>query len=102
MKDEYKGICLDVAPTLIEALKMCKRMRRNFRIVIIEDNIVITDAVVKRGKFNPFDIAPLRLHNKYAGITIDSRKRGLTLIQFNYATSEIYTEVPASTPARPL
>ena len=79
----YTGICGVEDLTLMQSLKMCKRLRRNLRIVIVESNEVITDVLVKRDKFNPSELAPTRLHDQHLQrITID-RTRKPTMIQFN-------------------
>ena len=52
-KNGYTGICGVEDFTLMQCLKMCKGLRRNLRIVITESNVVITDVLVKRDKFNP-------------------------------------------------
>ena len=79
----YTGICGVEDFTLMQCLNMCKRLRRNLRIVIVESNVVITDVLVKRDKFNPSELVPTRLHNQHLQrITIED-KRKPTMIQFN-------------------
>ena len=67
------GIDYTVKLTLIDHLTICKRLRRKLRIVILENNIVITDVIVKRDKFNPSELAPERLHSQYPlRLTVDT------------------------------
>lgn len=69
--------------TLIDYLIVCKRLRRKLRIVILENNIVITDVIVKRDKFNPSELAPERLHSQYPlRVTVESSQKPI-LIQIN-------------------
>ena len=69
--------------TLIDYLIVCKRLRRNLRIVILENNIVITDVKVKRDKFNPSELAPERLHSQYPlRVTVDTSQQPI-FIQIN-------------------
>ena len=85
-KNGYTGICGVEDFTLMQCLKMCKGLRRNLRIVITESNVVITDVLVKRDKFNPSELAPKRLHDQHLSrITIDDTKRRKSpmIIQFN-------------------
>jgi hypothetical protein len=68
---------------LIDYLVICKRLRRNLRIVITENNIIITDVKVKRDKFNPSELAPERLHSQYPlRVTVESSQKPI-LIQIN-------------------
>ena len=77
------GIDYTVKLTLIDHLMICKRLRRNLRIVILENNIVITDVIVKRDKFNPSELAPERLHSQYPlRVTVESSQKPI-LIQIN-------------------
>ena len=77
------GIDYTVKLTLIDHLTICKRLRRKLRIVILENNIVITDVIVKRDKFNPSELAPERLHSQYPlMVTVESSQKPI-LIQIN-------------------
>ena len=77
------GIDYTVKLTLIDHLTICKRLRRNLRIAILENNIVITDVIVKRDKFNPSELAPERLHSQYPlRVTVESSQKPI-LIQIN-------------------
>ena len=77
------GIDYTVKLTLINYLMICKRLRRNLRIVILENNIIITDVIVKRDKFNPSELAPERLHSQYPlRVTVESSQKPI-LIQIN-------------------
>ncbi len=68
---------------LINYLMICKRLRRNLRIAILENDIVITDVIVKRDKFNPSELAPERLHSQYPlRVTVDTCKKPI-FIQIN-------------------
>ena len=68
---------------LIDYLVICKRLRRNLRIVITENNIIITDVIVKRDKFNPSELAPERLHSQYPlRVTVDTCQQPI-FIQIN-------------------
>ena len=69
--------------TLIDYLIVCKRLRIKLRIVILENNIVITDVIVKRDKFNPSELAPERLHSQYPlRVTVDTCQKPI-FIQIN-------------------
>lgn len=77
------GIDYTVKLKLIDYLIVCKRLRRKLRIVILENNIVITDVIVKRDKFNPSELAPERLHSQYPlRVTVESSQKPI-LIQIN-------------------
>ena len=77
------GIDYTVKLTLIDHLTICKRLRRKLRIVILENNVVITDVIVKRDKFNPSELAPERLHSQYPlRVTVESSQKPI-LIQIN-------------------
>ena len=77
------GIDNTVKLTLIDHLTICKRLRRKLRIVILENNIVITDVIVKRDKFNPSELAPERLHSQYPlRVTVDTSQQPI-FIQIN-------------------
>lgn len=85
VKNGYTGICGVEDFTLMQCLKMCKGLRRNLRIVITESNVVITDLLVKRDKFNPSELAPERLHNQHLSRIIidDTRRKSPMVIQFS-------------------
>jgi hypothetical protein len=77
------GIDNTVKLTLIDYLVICKRLRRNLRIVITENNIIITDVKVKRDKFNPSELAPERLHSQYPLKVIVDTYQSPIFIQIN-------------------
>ena len=77
------GIDYTVKLTLIDHLMICKRLRRKLRIVILENNIVTTDVIVKRDKFNPSELAPERLHSQYPSrVTVEPSQKPI-LIHIN-------------------